>query len=64
MLFYFSFGSNNLLNYDKQHNNNMPHGKKSILKTYMFTHTLLSISLNKNHYSTPLIIIIFLLNKI
>ena len=40
-----------------------PHGKKSILKTYMFTHSLLSISHTKNHYSTFLIII-FLLNKI
>ena len=40
-----------------------PMEKKSILKTYMFTHSLLSISHTKNHYSTSLIII-FLLNKI
>ena len=65
MLCFFSFGSNNLLNYDKQHNNNniAPMEKKSILKTYMFTHSPLSISHTKNHYSTSLIII-FLLNKI
>ena len=65
MLFFFSFGSNDLLNYDKQHNNNniAPMEKKSILKTYMFTHSPLSISHTKNHYSTSLIII-FLLNKI
>ena len=63
-VFFFSFGSNNLLNYDKQHNNNIaPMEKKSILKTYMFTHSSLSISHTKNHYSTSLIII-FLLNKI
>ena len=37
--------------------------KKGILKTYMFTHSLLSISHTKNHYSTSLIIIL-LLNKI
>ena len=65
MLFFFSFGSNNLLNYNKQHNNNniALMENKSILKTYMFTHSPLSISHTKNHYSTALIII-FLLNKI
>ena len=52
-MLFLSFGSNNLLNYDKQHNNNnIPPWKKKV-----------AISHTKNHYSTSLIII-FLLNKI
>ena len=44
MLFFFSFGSNNLLNYDKQHNNNIPHGKKKYIKN-LHVYTLSSVYL-------------------
>ena len=46
MLFFFSFGSNNLLNYDKQHNNNniAPMDKKKYIKN-LHVYTLSSVYL-------------------